>query len=263
MSDYISTNRKLWNAKTAYHLNSSFYDVEAFKKGISSLNDIELKLLPESLKDKKVLHLQCHFGQDSISLARMGAKVTAVDFSDEAIKVARDLTASCEENVTFICCDLYDLTNKLDDSFDYVFTSYGTIPWLPDVNKWAKLIKHYLAENGQLIFVEFHPMVWVFDDNFLELKYDYFNTGEIIEVEEGTYADKEAAIKAESITWNHPLSEVFRVLLDNGMQIDHFDEYDYSPYPCFNNVVKRDERQFQIKGLEGKLPMVYSIVAHK
>ncbi len=257
--DYININRLLWNAKTDFHVDSAFYDNERFKKGESSLNTIELDLLKEDLTGKKVLHLQCHFGQDSISLARMGAQLTAVDFSDKAIEKGRQLAEETNVQVEFICSDIYELKKNCTEQFDLVFTSYGTIPWLPDLDKWADIIDHFLVPQGQLLFVEFHPFVWTFDDDFKELKYSYFNRGQIIEEEEGTYAERNADIKQSSVTWNHPISEVLGSLMRVGLKLTHFSEYDYSPYPCFKDTIKIDERKYVIKGIEGKLPMVYAL----
>ena len=132
--NYIEKNKAAWNSRTDHHFNSSFYDVENFLKGKNSLNDIELKLLKDVI-GKNILHLQCHFGQDTISLARMGANVTGVDLSDNAINKAIQLANSAKVNATFICCDIYDLPKHLDKKFDIVFTSYGTIGWFPDLSK--------------------------------------------------------------------------------------------------------------------------------
>ena len=187
-NNYIEINRQSWNSRIETHIKSEFYDLDSFLKGRSSLNDIELNLLGD-IKGKNVLHLQCHFGQDTISLSRLGAEVTGVDFSDKAIESARQIAKETGSNAKFICCDIYDLPNHLDEKFDIVFTSYGTIGWLPDLDKWAKVIANFLKPNGQFVFVEFHPVVWMFDDDFEKIAYSYFNTGAIVETENGTYAD--------------------------------------------------------------------------
>ena len=162
--NYIKINRDSWNNKTEYHVKSAFYDVERFLDGESSIQDIELNLMGD-VRGKSLLHLQCHFGQDTISLERLGAKVTGVDLSDKSIEIARQLAESTESAASFICCNIYDLPSYLNESFDIVFTSYGTIGWLPDLNKWAEIIARFLKPGGQFIFVEFHPVVWMFDDN--------------------------------------------------------------------------------------------------
>ena len=260
--NYIEINRQLWNARTAIHFESDFYQVDEFIHGGSSLQSIELERL-SNLEGKKVLHLQCHFGQDSISLARMGAEVTAVDLSDEAITRGRQLAKDCNAAVRFICCDLYDLPNQLGDTFDLIFTSYGVIGWLPDLDKWASVISHFLNPKGRLLLVEFHPLVWIFDSNFNHIQYDYFNRETIIETETGTYTDRDAPIELESVCWNHPTSEVLNSLLKNGLTIEAFDEFDYSPYNCFNKTIACGKNQYRIEHLGNKIPMVFSVEAVK
>jgi hypothetical protein len=144
-----------------------------------------------------------------------------------------------------------------------VFTSYGTIGWLPDLDKWASIVSRYLKPKGQLVLVEFHPVVWMFDYNFEKVAYNYFNAGAIVETQNGTYADKEAPISNTEVSWNHSLGEVFSSLLANGMQITSFQEFDYSPYNCFNNTIAVAPQQYRIAHLENKIPMVYALGAEK
>lgn len=260
--NYLEINRQSWNQKTDIHLQSRFYDLDGFLKGQTSLNEIELALLGD-VKGKSILHLQCHFGQDTISLSRLGADVTGIDLSDKAIDSAKQIAEKAKSNTKFICCDIYDLPNYLEKQFDIVFTSYGTIGWLPDLDKWAKIISKYLKPNGQFIFVEFHPVVWMFDDNFEKVGYNYFNSGPIIETESGTYADKNADITQEYVMWNHSMSEVVNSLIKNEMEIISLDEFDYSPYNCFNKTIEIEPKKYRIAHLENKIPMVYSIKAIK
>jgi SAM-dependent methyltransferase len=260
--DYLKINKDSWNKRTAHHVESEFYDVKSFLAGSTSLNSIELELLGE-LKDKSILHLQCHFGQDSISLSRLGAEVVGVDLSNEAIETANKLAKETNAKAQFICCDIYDLPKHLDQEFDIVFTSYGTIGWLPDLDKWAAVISKFLKPNGKFVFVEFHPVVWMFDDNFEKVGYNYFNTGPIVETETGTYADRSADLNQEYVCWNHSMSEVVSSLIQNQLTINSFEEYDYSPYDCFQHTVEFEPRKFRIKHLGNKIPMVYSVVAEK
>ena len=260
--NYIDINRQSWNNRVDAHLKSEFYDLENFVKGNSSLNSIELELLGD-VRGKSILHLQCHFGQDSISLSRLGASVVGVDLSDKAIESAKQLAKDTKSTASFICCDIYDLPNHLNRKFDVVFTSYGTIGWLPDLEKWAKIVSQFLKPNGQFVFVEFHPVIWMFDDNFEKIFYRYFNSGAIIESENGSYADKTAEISQEYIMWNHGISEVVNNLLKNGLEIKSFNEYDYSPYNCFNKAVEFEPKKYRIEHLGDKIPMVYSVVATK
>ncbi|MFZ4798028.1 MAG: class I SAM-dependent methyltransferase [Bacteroidia bacterium] len=260
--DYISINKQSWNKRTEAHLESDFYDVEGFLKGNTSLNSIELNLLGD-IKGKSILHLQCHFGQDTISFERLGAIATGVDLSDKSIESANELAEKAGVKPTFICCNVYDLPNHLTQQFDIVFTSYGTIGWLPDLNKWASIVSQFLKPNGTFVFAEFHPVVWMFDDDFKNIGYNYFNTGEIVETESGTYANREAAITQEYVMWNHGMSEVLNSLIKNGLEINSFDEFDYSPYNCFRETIEFEPKKYRIKHLENKIPMVYAIVATK
>ena len=260
--DYIKINKQTWNNKTDVHITSDFYDVASFLNGKSSLNDIELQLLG-NVQGKKILHLQCHFGQDTLSLVRLGANVTGIDLSDNAIEKANEFAKKLEFEATFICCDIYDLPNHLDEKFDIVFTSYGTIGWFPDLNKWANIVSHFLKPNGKFVFAEFHPVVWMFDDYFKEVFYSYFNIEPIIEELTGTYADRYSDISAQTITWNHPTSEVLNALIQSGLEINSFDEFDYSPYNCFNKTEEFEKGKFRIKHLKNKIPMVFSLVATK
>ncbi len=261
--DYLKINQQLWNNKTAAHFHSDFYDVPSFLAGKSSLNAIELALLGTSIKGKRILHLQCHFGLDSFSLARLSAQVTAVDFSEKAIQKARELKHQLKLDVQFIQSDINQLDQVLDQKFDLIFTSYGVLGWHPDLLRWAEIIHHFLMPGGRLILVEFHPVVWMFDDHFNKIAYEYMNGEAIIEHIEGTYADKNAALKDQSITWNHGLSTVIQALLKHQLNLQDFKEYNYSPYNCFEKTVQIAPDKYQIVGLENKIPMVYSLIAQK
>jgi 2-polyprenyl-3-methyl-5-hydroxy-6-metoxy-1,4-benzoquinol methylase len=259
---YLEINKECWNKKTDVHLNSSFYDVEGFVKGKSSLNEIELNLLGD-IKGKSILHLQCHFGQDSLSLARMGAEVTGVDLSNKAIEAARKLSNNIGVEAKFIECDVYSLPGHLTDQFDIVFTSYGTIGWLPDMDRWAKVVSSFLMQGGQFVFADFHPVVWMFDDEFKEIAYSYFNRETIIDEVSGSYTDRSAPITTNSVSWNHDISEVLTSLLSEGLILDQFLEFDYSPYNCFNNMEEFETGKYRIKGLKNRIPMVYALAMRK
>jgi 2-polyprenyl-3-methyl-5-hydroxy-6-metoxy-1,4-benzoquinol methylase len=256
--DYISINKVCWNTRTDHHIESEFYQLDAFIKGANSLNPIELDLLGD-IKGKKILHLQCHFGMDSLSLARLGAEVVGVDLSDKAIDKAKELTNQLNLDARFICCDLYELPQHLNETFDIVFTSYGTIGWLPDLNKWAAVVSKMLKPSGQFIMADFHPYVWMYDNNFTKIKYSYFNVETIVETESGTYADKEAPIETQSIGWNHPISEILNSLIANGLMIQKFNEYDYSPYNVFPGMEEFSKGQFKFMQFDRKLPLIYAI----
>jgi 2-polyprenyl-3-methyl-5-hydroxy-6-metoxy-1,4-benzoquinol methylase len=261
-NNFFEANKILWNKRTAVHKDSSFYDVAGFKQGKNMLTPIELNELGD-VSGKKILHLQCHFGVDSLSLARMGAEVTGVDLSDAAIEEAGKLNEECGLNAKFICCNVYDLKEHLKEKFDIVFTSYGVIGWLPDLDKWAAIIHHYLKPGGTFYMAEFHPVVWMFDDEFTHIQYAYENREVIVTDNYGTYTDRDAAITGKEYSWNHSISEVLNVLIKNGLQIQLFNEFMYSPYPNFRNSVELNPGEWHIKGMEGKIPIVFSVKALK
>jgi len=256
--DYKKVNKKSWNDRVAVHLDSDFYDLPGFVAGKNSLNPPELELLGD-ISGKSILHLQCHFGQDSISLSRMGAKVTGVDISDAAIEAARNLNIECSTNAEFIVSDIYELPEKLDAQFDIVFTSYGTIGWLPDLNKWAEVISGFLKPSGKFIFAEFHPVIWMFDNDHNEVFYRYFTSEPIVESYSGTYAKPDADLEVKEISWNHGLAEVIGSLLDHGLRLDHFVEYDYSPYNCFSGMQEDEPKKYRIAKFGDKIPLMYTL----
>ena len=256
MIDYLSQNRAAWNAKTRIHIESEFYDMASFLKGKNSLNHIELELIG-NVQSKTILHLQCHFGQDTLSLGRMGASVTGVDLSDQAIENAKKkIAAQINVPAEFICCNLYDLPAHLEKKFDLVFTTYGTIGWLPDLDKWAKIVSGYLKPGGKLIFVEFHPVVWMYDNEITRIEYDYFQSEPIVETEQGTYADSKANLETVSVSWNHGMAEVLTSILQNGLEINSVGEYDYSPYNCFKKLSEQEPGKFRFNHIEKRIPMV-------
>lgn len=259
---YFAANKALWNAKTPIHIDTEMYDMEAFRAGQSSLRSIELEGLGD-VAGKSMLHLQCHFGQDSLSWAREGAQVTGVDLSDAAIDQARALSDELNLPAEFVCCNVYDLKDHLKGQFDIVFTSYGTIGWLPDLDQWAEVINHFLKPGGTFFIADFHPVVWMMDDSFNEIAYSYFNKEVIEEEISGTYADPDADIQMLSYAWNHPLSEIITALIGKGLEIRDLSEYDYSPWACFPRLKQIEDRKWIFEHLEDKIPYVYSIKAQK
>ena len=260
-NDYIDLNKKSWNEKTESHFHSDFYNTPEFINGKNSLNEIELILLGD-VRGKKILHLQCHFGQDTLSLQRLGASVTGVDFSEAAIEKANLLNSQLGLNANFICCDLYSLPQHLhNEKFDIVFTSYGTIGWLPDIDKWASIVAQYLKPDGKFVFAEFHPIIWMYDNDFTKITYSYFQDEAIVETESGSYASRESGEPFTTITWNHSIGEVVTALVKQGLKISALQEYDYSPYNCFSFTEESEPGKYRIKGLNSFVPMVYSLVA--
>ena len=259
MENYLQVNRDHWNQRTPVHLTSDFYDVEGWLAGKECLREIELNILPQSLAGKSLLHLQCHFGQDTLSLARRGAQVTGVDLSDQAIGAARELSERSGLPGRFINCDLYSLPEHLNETFDIVYTTYGTIGWLPDLDRWAAIVARYLKPGGQFVFVEFHPMAWLWNEERTGIKYPYFNTEAIVEDTTGSYTDGSESVRGREISWDHPVSKVINSLLDQGLTLRRFEEYDYSPYTCFDDLIEVGENRYQFKQMPGLIPLTYSL----
>ncbi|MEH6657545.1 class I SAM-dependent methyltransferase [Leeuwenhoekiella marinoflava] len=257
--EYFETNKQTWNQKVQPHLTSDFYNVEAFKKGESSLNAYELNALPD-VEGKSVLHLQCHFGQDTLSWSRRGALCTGIDSSDVAIETAKKLNTELNLNAQFICGNVLDTAELVTQTYDIVFTSYGVLGWLPDLKPWAKMIKTCLKPGGIFYIVEFHPIVWMWDyqKNPPELRYGYMQDELIYEENTGTYADKDAAITTKEYTWNHGLGAVVSALAEAGLRIEYLKENDASPYNILPNLQKT-ETGYE---LQNKLyPLIFELKA--
>lgn len=244
------------------HRDSEFYNLAGFKAGETVLTSIELNEVGD-VNGKTLLHLQCHFGMDSLDWARRGALVTGIDLSDTAITEARKLNEELGLHAQFVCCNVLDTAAHVPGEFDIVFTSYGVIGWLPELETWAKMIAGKLKPGGLFYMAEFHPVVWMFDDDFTHIQYSYANAEVIVTENQGTYTDRNAVIHGKEYSWNHSISEVLNALTGAGLRLELFNEYMYSPYPCFRNSVETEKGKWHIKGLEGKLPMVYSLRAIK
>jgi SAM-dependent methyltransferase len=158
---------------------------------------------------------------------------------------------------------VYDLPNNLSGQFNIVFTSYGTIGWLPDLEKWAAVINHFLKPGGRFVMADFHPVVWMMDDDFTKIEYRYFKSEAIVEHDQSTYGNPEADFFATSVGWNHGMAEIIGSLLKQNLPLLAFEEFDYSPYNCFKHMEKIAERKYRIRHLGDKIPMVYALVAQK
>ncbi|MEJ2633123.1 MAG: class I SAM-dependent methyltransferase [Acidihalobacter sp.] len=263
--EYYEDNLKLWDERANDHLDSPLYDMDSFLRGETSLRHIELEALGD-VRGKSILHLQCHFGQDSLSLARLGAKVTGIDFSESAIATAKRLNAELGLDGTFIQSDVYELPEKLDERFDIVFTSYGVLKWLNDIDKWGEIVTHFIRAGGSFFIVEFHPFMYVFDyDRGERISYSYFVGEEPITYEEvGTYANPEGGRKIRRAhSWPHPVSKVLTSLINAGLSIDSFVEYPYTTINCFPFIERIGEQKYVHDKHPEMIPFLYSISATK
>lgn len=254
--DYIAINKEAWDKRTKLHVDSKFYDVQNFLEGKSSLNPIELNEVGD-VNGKSLLHLQCHFGQDTLSWARLGANVTGVDLSSEAIVQANNLANSAKLAANFINQDVYGFGEINTQEFDIVYTSYGVLCWLQDLELWAKTVFNALKVGGQFNLVEFHPF------NDLLSGYSYFKSAEPDIEDEGTYTENCDGEKSTIVTWPHTMSDVMQALIKAGITIESFNEHVFSPYECFNNLVAVEGKGYQMQFKEQQVPLIYSIKGKK
>ncbi|MFT5215933.1 MAG: 2-polyprenyl-3-methyl-5-hydroxy-6-metoxy-1,4-benzoquinol methylase [Glaciecola sp.] len=259
---YFEVNKTTWNEKVRIHANSNMYDLEAFKKGKSSLMSYEQKALG-NVKEKSLLHLQCHFGQDTLSWSRLGAKCVGVDLSDTGINLAKELCEELKLDANFFCCNVLDTSELVKDEFDIVYTSYGVIGWLPELKPWGKMIAEKLNPGGVFYMVEFHPIVWMFD--YLEqkpiMKYGYMQDEVIYEEYDGTYANQDSKMISKEYGWNHGLSEVVNALTEAGLHIDYLNEHNESPYDVLPDLIKTDSGMYKTK--DQLYPLIFEIKATK
>ena len=255
-------NKATWNEKVKIHSKSELYDMEAFKNGKSSLMSYELDTLGD-VAGKSLLHLQCHFGQDTLSWSRLGAKCVGVDISDEGIKLANELNDELALDAQFVCCNVLDTSKYVSTEFDIVFTSYGVIGWLPDLKPWAQMIAEKLKSGGTFFIAEFHPIVWMFD--YLKeppkMSYGYHQKEVIYEEYEGTYADTDSKMISKEYGWNHGLGEVVSSLTEAGVIIEYLHEHDESPYDVLPNLIKTSSGMYATK--DKLFPLIFTLKARK
>ncbi len=254
--DYLRTNRESWDKRTEVHVNSEFYDVEGFLNGANTLKNIEISEMG-IVDGKTLLHLQCHFGLDTLSWARKGAIVTGVDLSPTAIKKANEIKMKANLKGDFICSDVYTFGENSKPKYDIIFTSYGAICWLPSLKKWAETIVSCLKPGGVFYMAEFHPV------NDIVSGYSYFHSPEPCIEEEGTYTENCNGEKSTLITWAHPLGEVINALIKSGIRIDSLNEYPYSPYNCFEGMIEREKGKFYISKFGNNIPLIFTIRGKK
>ena len=261
------SNRRRWDELTPVHVRSDFYDVPGFLSGHNTLFEIERKGVGD-VRGKSLLHLQCHFGMDSLSWARLGASVVGVDFSEAAITEARKLAeqTGLSERCRFMCCDVLELDEHLNERFDVVFTSYGVITWLSDLRRWAEMIARFLKPGGLFFMAEIHPFAFIFRENSatLEVAYDYFHDPRGIEIKDTPdYAEPAFTPIHPEYYWAWALADVFYVLCEAGLELHDFREYPFSCYRQFPLLERRPDGGWYFPEGSVQIPLLYSIAAVK
>jgi SAM-dependent methyltransferase len=267
MDDHTSANRANWDAWTAINAASANYDVAGFKAGKLSLNRIEREELGD-VAGKSLLHLQCHFGLDTLSWARLGARVTGVDFSPEAIKLAHSLADEIGLDARFVCSDLYELPGALDDRFDIVYTSYGVLFWLKDLARWAEIVAQFLRPGGTFYIVELHPFINVFDNEDdvtgFRVRWPYFHSAGPVEAEtHGTYSDPQADYHSVEYSWGFGLGEVINAVLGAGLRLEWLHEFPFCPSKRFPFMEQGEDGLWRWQDPANTMPLLFSLKATK
>jgi ubiquinone/menaquinone biosynthesis C-methylase UbiE len=269
-AEAIRDNNALWDEWTRIHETSAFYDLAGFKRGGIRLRPYELDEIGP-VDGLELLHLQCHFGIDTLSWARLGARVTGADFSLAGVELARSVATEIGiDGARFVHSDLYDLPTVLDGTFDLVYTSRGVLRWLPDVRRWAEVIAHFVRPGGRFYITEIHPVAHVFEDDDIEpgelrLRYPYWQHVEPLSFPViGSYAEPTAEVGVHTEHgWNHGLGEIVTALVDAGLRIDSLREYPFVDWPVEFLVEAPDGTYRLPAGTPGELPLFFSILATK
>lgn len=267
MNRYYRTNRALWDELVDVNLKSDLYKLADFKKGVNKL-DWLVKREVGDVSGKKLLHLQCHFGMDTLSWASLGAEATGVDFSTKAIRTARKLSAELKIPARFIQANIYDLPKKLREQYDVVFTSYGVLYWLHDLDRWARMIFDYLKVGGVFYVAEIHPFPAVFDDEgeieSLTVGCDYFDPNVQKYDSTAAYADPNAKLKhSTEYGWQHTLGEIVTVLIQAGLSIEFLHEFEFCCYPMFKGMYEREDGMWVLPDKHPRIPLTFTIRAQK
>ena len=268
--EYFAANRANWNDRAAVHARSSMYDLNAYESDPSHLSDVVSFDVPRlgDLTGLEAVHLQCHIGTDTLSLARLGATVTGVDQSDASLAVARQLFEACSTDGRFIEANVYDAQAALGQRFDLVFTGVGALNWLPDIERWAAVVAGLLEPGGRLFLREGHPMLWSLadtSDGSLQVAYPYFELSDPMIWDEGiTYTgDDDRIDNARCYEWNHGLSEIITALLKQGLTLELFEEHDSCDWEALPHMIKENGRYWLPEEQRALVPLMYTLVMRR
>lgn len=265
--DWREANRAMWDERVPIHRASDFYDFEGFLRDRDVIRDFEAAEVGD-VTGRSLLHLQCHFGQDTLSWAHRGAShVVGLDFSEPAIETARELAAELgydPDRASFVCADVYDAAEAVPDtSYDIVYTGIGALNWLPDLVRWADTVASLLSPGGFLYLAEFHPLCDALDDETgSRLVHDYFSRDAWVDETPGTYTDFDAqTVNNRSVEWQHPLGDVISALAGAGLRIDFLHEHDMTMFQRFTTLRREDDGYFRLPADRARMPLMYSLKA--
>jgi SAM-dependent methyltransferase len=258
--DYLTINRANWDDRVPIHVGSEYYDVAAFRSGRATLRPFELAEVGD-VAGKTLAHLQCHFGLDTLSWARLGAEVTGLDFSEPAIEAARALAAETGLPARFVAADVYRAPEVLGETYDIVYTGLGSLRWLPDLERWARTVAALLRPGGLLYLSELHPLADVLDDERGErIVHDYFGDEPIVYDEPFSYTGPERLAHGARVEWHHGLGAVVTALAGAGLRLSFLHEHDHTIYRRFAEMkVERDV--YRLPEGQPRVPLMYSLAA--
>ena len=270
--DWRSANRANWDERVAVHLGAACYELESLRAGHGRLNPIEEGEIGP-VEGLRVLHLQCHFGRDSLILASRGATVVGLDFSTPAIATARELAAELglAQRARFVEADLYAAPNAIPEAtaFDLVFVTWGAINWLPDIRGWAENVAHFLKPGGALYLAEGHPAALVLDDAARREGampgwfVPYFAQGALVFDDPSDYADAAARLShARTYEWLHPLGTIVTALIDAGLTLRWLHEHDAVPWRMFELLIEDADGMYRWPDRPW-LPLAFSLRAER
>jgi len=266
----FQANRSLWEVWTPIHAAGDFYDLEGFKAGGVRIRPYEIDLVGD-VTGKSLLHLQCHFGIDTLSWARLGAKVTGADISPAAVQLARSLAVELGfPESRFIESNLYDLPSAIEGQFDVVYTSRGVLGWLPDIRAWAQVVARFVAPGGIFFITEAHPVMNVFENDGvaageLQLTYPYWeHEAPLTFPVTGSYADPDADVGDEiEHSWDHGLGEIVTALIEAGLVVERLVEHPFLDWKVDFLVDDGAGRWVLPSDAGGELPLMFSVLARK
>ena len=270
MSDYITVNRANWDSRVPHHLKA--YALDRFHGDPTFLSDVVRFDLPRlgSIDGLDVVHLQCHIGTDTLSLARLGARsVTGLDFSTPALEAAAELATACGADIDFVESELYEAVGALGgERFDLVYTGIGALCWLPDVHRWAQVVAGLLRPGGRLFIREGHPMLWALGDprpdQLLVVEYPYFETEGVPFSETHSYVEHEDPLASPDIVhFNHGLAEVITATMDAGLVLIAIEEHDSVPWNPFAEAMEEQEGEYRLIHDPARLAASYTLQAVK
>ena len=266
---HMDVNLAHWNELVPINRDSAFYDLEAFLRGRNSVDDVSMGLLGD-VDGRRLLHLQCHFGKDTLSLAREGALVTGVDFSPPAIETARQLAREIGVDALFIEANIYDLPDLHEEQYELVFTSHGTITWLPDIEGWARVVSRFLQPGGKFVFLDAHPIAWPLkqeDVTAIEFEFDYFNADRTFAFSSDvSYAGDASSPRLQHRdmrNWPHQLDEILNALIGAGLRIEQVREYPQIAWRLLPFMEQGDDGWWRLPEAFPQLPLMLSIVARQ